>query len=48
MFLLFLRFLPMIAIAEVKSVMPQAKLDYYDDKGVLIPEKVAKETEVLV
>lgn len=48
MFLLFLRFLPMIAIAEVKSVMPQAKLDYYDDKGVLIPEKVAKETEEVV
>jgi molybdopterin-containing oxidoreductase family membrane subunit len=47
MFLLFLRFLPMIAIAEVKSVMPQAKLDYYDEKGVLIPEKVAKETEVI-
>lgn len=47
MFLLFLRFLPMIAIAEVKSVMPQAKLDYYDEEGVLIQEKVEKETEVV-
>lgn len=32
-FLLFLRFLPMIAIAEVKMVLPQADPHYYDDDG---------------
>ncbi|MFW6347431.1 MAG: NrfD/PsrC family molybdoenzyme membrane anchor subunit [Cyclonatronaceae bacterium] len=32
-FLLFLRFLPMIAIAEVKMVMPQADPHYYDEDG---------------
>ena len=31
LFLLFLRFLPMIAIAEVKGIMPQADPHYYDD-----------------
>jgi molybdopterin-containing oxidoreductase family membrane subunit len=30
-FLLFLRFFPMIAIAEVKAVMPQADPHYYED-----------------
>lgn len=32
-FLLFLRFLPMIAIAEVKMVLPQADPHYYDEDG---------------
>ncbi|MCC5925118.1 MAG: polysulfide reductase NrfD [Bacteroidetes bacterium] len=32
-FLLFLRFLPMVAIAEVKMVMPQADPHYYDEDG---------------
>jgi molybdopterin-containing oxidoreductase family membrane subunit len=29
-FLLFLRFMPMVAIAEIKMVMPQADPHYYD------------------
>ena len=33
MFLLFLRFLPMIAIAEVKAVLPQADPHNYDENG---------------
>ncbi len=40
-FLLFLRFLPMIAIAEVKMVMPQADPHYYDEDG----NEPVKETE---
>jgi molybdopterin-containing oxidoreductase family membrane subunit len=32
-FLLFLRFLPMVAIAEVKMVLPQADPHYYDEDG---------------
>lgn len=40
-FLLFLRFLPMIAIAEVKMVLPQADPHYYDDDG----NEPVKETE---
>lgn len=32
-FLLFLRFMPMIAIAEVKMVLPQADPHYYDEDG---------------
>ncbi len=32
-FLLFLRYLPIIAIAEVKSVMPEADPHNYDEKG---------------
>jgi molybdopterin-containing oxidoreductase family membrane subunit len=32
-FLLFLRFLPMVAIAEIKMVMPQADPHYYDEDG---------------
>ncbi len=32
-FLLFLRFFPMIAIAEVKAVMPQADPHYYEENG---------------
>jgi molybdopterin-containing oxidoreductase family membrane subunit len=31
LFLLFLRFLPMVAIAEVKATMPQADPHYYDE-----------------
>ncbi|MCH8557791.1 MAG: polysulfide reductase NrfD [Balneolia bacterium] len=42
-FLLFLRFLPMIAIAEVKMVMPQADPHYYDEDG----NEPVKETEEL-
>ena len=33
LFLAFLRFLPMVAIAEVKGVMPQADPHFYDDHG---------------
>ena len=46
MFLLFLRFLPMIAIAEVKAVLPQADPHNYDEHGTYhapveeIPEHV--------
>lgn len=32
-FLLFLRFLPMVAIAEIKMVMPQADAHNYDENG---------------
>jgi Ni/Fe-hydrogenase subunit HybB-like protein len=32
-FLLFLRFMPMVAIAEIKMVMPQADPHYYDENG---------------
>lgn len=32
-FLLFLRFMPMVAIAEIKMVMPQADPHYYDEDG---------------
>ncbi len=31
LFLLFIRYVPMVAIAEVKGVMPQANPHYYDD-----------------
>ena len=34
LFLLFLRFLPMVAMAEVKSVMPHARLDEGGHRGV--------------
>jgi molybdopterin-containing oxidoreductase family membrane subunit len=33
LFLLFIRFFPVIAIAEVKSVMPQADPHFGDDHG---------------
>ncbi|TVR13602.1 MAG: hydrogenase [Balneolaceae bacterium] len=39
-FLLFLRFLPMVAIAELKGAMPQADPHNYDDDGNYIPPKV--------
>lgn len=32
-FLLFLRFMPMVAIAEIKMVLPQADPHYYDENG---------------
>ncbi len=32
-FLLFLRFMPMVAIAEIKMVLPQADPHYYDEDG---------------
>ncbi|HKI47584.1 MAG TPA: hypothetical protein VKA08_19805, partial [Balneolales bacterium] len=35
-FLLFLRYFPMIAIAEVKGVMPQADPHYYDEHDEVI------------
>ncbi len=34
LFLLFVRFLPMVAMAEVKSVMPQAQLEYGPHRGL--------------
>jgi molybdopterin-containing oxidoreductase family membrane subunit len=34
LFLLFVRYLPMVAMAEVKSVMPQAHLDAGIHKGL--------------
>jgi Ni/Fe-hydrogenase subunit HybB-like protein len=34
LFLLFIRFGPMVAMAEVKSVMPQAHLEYDEHKGL--------------
>jgi molybdopterin-containing oxidoreductase family membrane subunit len=37
-FLLFLRFLPMVAIAEVKMVMPEADPHNYDEQGNLIDQ----------
>ena len=39
-FLLFLRFLPIVAIAELKGAMPQADPHNYDDSGNYIPPKV--------
>jgi molybdopterin-containing oxidoreductase family membrane subunit len=33
LFLLFLRFVPMIAITEVKAVLPQADPHYYNGNG---------------
>lgn len=33
LFLLFLRFLPMVALAEVKGVIPEADPHFYDDHG---------------
>ena len=33
LFLIFLRFVPMVAIAEVKGVMPQADPHFYEDHG---------------
>ncbi len=33
LFLLFLRFVPMVAIAEVKGVMPEANPHFYDEHG---------------
>jgi len=38
-FLLFLRFLPMVAIAEVKMVMPQADPHNYDEDGNELPKE---------
>jgi molybdopterin-containing oxidoreductase family membrane subunit len=32
MFLLFLRFLPMVALAEIKAVIPQADPHNYDEE----------------
>jgi Ni/Fe-hydrogenase subunit HybB-like protein len=34
LFLLFVRYLPMVAMAEVKSVMPQATLEYRQHRGL--------------
>ena len=39
-FLLFLRFLPMVAVAELKGAMPQADPHNYDEKGEYNPPKV--------
>ncbi|MCC5913237.1 MAG: polysulfide reductase NrfD [Balneolaceae bacterium] len=39
-FLLFLRFLPMVAVAELKGVMPQADPHNYDEAGEYVPPKV--------
>jgi molybdopterin-containing oxidoreductase family membrane subunit len=33
LFLVFLRFVPMVAISEVKAVLPQADPHFYDDHG---------------
>lgn len=41
-FLLFLRFLPMIALAEVKMVLPQADPHYYDEDGNEINKSISK------
>ena len=39
-FLLFLRFLPMVAVAELKGAMPQADPHNYDENGEFNPPKV--------
>ncbi|MEX0594087.1 MAG: NrfD/PsrC family molybdoenzyme membrane anchor subunit [Balneolaceae bacterium] len=39
-FLLFLRFLPMVAVAEIKAVTPQADPHNYDEEGNFVPPKV--------
>jgi molybdopterin-containing oxidoreductase family membrane subunit len=39
-FLLFLRFLPMVAVAEIKNVMPQADPHNYDENGNFVPPTV--------
>ncbi len=39
-FLLFLRYLPMVAVAELKGVMPQADPHNYDEKGEFVEPKV--------
>jgi hypothetical protein len=33
LFLIFIRFLPMIAMSEVKGVLPQADPHYYEHNG---------------
>ena len=33
MFLLFLRFFPMVAVAEVKAILPQSDPHFYDHSG---------------
>ena len=33
LFLIFLRFLPMVAMAEVKMVLPESDPHYYDEHG---------------
>ncbi|TVQ15068.1 MAG: hydrogenase [Balneolaceae bacterium] len=47
-FLLFLRFMPMVAIAEIKMVMPQADPHYYDENGdePVLTDKFAKKPDV--
>ncbi|MGM0505994.1 MAG: NrfD/PsrC family molybdoenzyme membrane anchor subunit [Bacteroidota bacterium] len=39
-FLLFLRFLPMVAVAEIKAVTPQADPHNYDEEGNFAPHEV--------
>ncbi|MFU8858827.1 MAG: NrfD/PsrC family molybdoenzyme membrane anchor subunit [Cyclonatronaceae bacterium] len=47
-FLLFLRFMPMVAIAEIKMVMPQADPHYYDEDGEepVFESEIAKKPDV--
>jgi Ni/Fe-hydrogenase subunit HybB-like protein len=47
-FLLFLRFMPMVAIAEIKMVLPQADPHYYDENGdePLSAEELAKQQDL--
>jgi len=42
LFLIFLRFLPVIAIAEVKGVLPQADAHYHDWKKLKESRRIAK------
>jgi len=45
-FLLFLRYLPIIAIAEVKSVMPEADPHNYDEKGNYVAPGAPEPVEI--
>jgi molybdopterin-containing oxidoreductase family membrane subunit len=45
MFLLFCRFLPMVAMAEIKSVLPQAHAHHGEHHAIVHGEKPADETQ---